>query len=630
MKLRTRFGLYFIAVFGLLTATLSLLQIFWVDRLIINQTTSRMNRYIRSAWNVVQRHEDRLGMLATLLAENDAFTAFNADNPEALRALLHNEAQRWRLDFLTLLDADATVICRSGSDSAGDTLPIPGLERLLQDAGPLQGCMVLPKESLALENAGLAERCRIDGQPADAMALFAAHSIRGPDGTVRGILAAGVALNHAYYLVDQVQQMLFEDRFYAGKRAGTATLFLGATRIATTVLQPDGTRAVGTRVSDEVGARILANGAPWSGRAWVVNDWYLSRYDPIRDPSGKVIGILYIGELERIYTDIRRNTILSNTAVLLLVMAAAFVTISFLSQRTVGQIATLDRATKRFASGDYTARARVRTSNEIGDLAASFNVMAGRIEEDRRQLLAQKAEIERLNSSYLEMLGFVSHELRNSIGSAMFNMQLLLDGDYGALSPEQQEIGNVIAGNLRYLAEMTESYLQLSRIERGEFEALPRTTRITADLIAPVQRRLDGAARAKNMRLDIRVPDDLCCHADPDLVRIVYENLIGNAIKYGCADGAITLDAHVRDGVLELSVHNEGNAIAPERLPHLFNKFQRYDVEERAGKSGTGLGLFIVKQIIDKHGGAIHAESSEAEGTRFSFTLPPCPKRLSG
>lgn len=623
MRLRTRFALYFIAVFGLLTVALAVLQVFWVDRLIINQTTNRMKRYIRSAWNVVQRHEDRLGMLVTLLAENDVFSAFNPDDRAGMRQFLHNEAQRWRLDFLNILDPAGFVLCRSGTEYAGDRMAIPGLEMLKDSMQPLQGFMVLSKEHLVLEGAELEARCRINGQPSDAMTLFAAHVVRGPDNALRGIVVAGMALNHADYLVDEVQQMLFEDRFYGGKRAGTATLFLGPTRIATTVLQPDGTRAVGTRISDEVGEQTLGKGDPWSGRAWVVNDWYLSRYDPIRDPAGNIIGILYIGELERIYTDIRRNTVLSNTVVLLCVMIAAFVVISLLSQKTVGQIATLDRATKRFAAGDYAARARVRTSNEIGDLAASFNVMADRIEEDRRILLAQKAEIERINRNYLEMLSFVSHEFRNPIGSALLNVQLMLDGDCGELSAEQREVAELIAGNLRYLEEMTEGYLQLARIERGEFEAHPRIVRVVADIIDPVRRRLDGAARAKNMRIEVRVPDDLRCHADPDLIRVVYENLIGNAIKYGRVGGVIALEAHADGGRLELSVWNEGKPISPERLPHIFNKFQRYDVEESTGKSGTGLGLFIVKQIIEQHGGAIHAKSSEAEGTRFTFTLSP-------
>ena len=623
MRLRTRFTLYFIFVFGLLTVALAVLQVFWVDRLIIDQTTNRMTRYIRSAWNVVQRHEDRLGILVTLLAENEAFSGFNLDNSAGMRQFLHNETQRWRLDFLNILDPDGFVLCRSGTESAGDRMAIPGLATLKDSMQPIQGFMVLSQEHLALEGAELATRCRINGQPSDAMALFAAQGIRGPDNALRGILLAGVALNQAYYLVDQIQQMLFEDRFYRGKRAGTATLFLGPTRVATTVLQSDGTRAVGTRISDEVGEQTLRRGEPWSGRAWVVNDWYLSRYDPIRDPSGNIIGVLYIGELERIYTDIRRNTVLSNTAVLLCVMLAAFVVISLLSQKTVGQIATLDRATRRFAAGDYAARARIRTSNEIGDLAASFNEMADRIEEDRRILLAQKAEIERLNRNYLEMLSFVSHELRNPIGSAILNAQLLVDGDCGELNTEQREVAELIAGNLRYLEEMTESYLQLARIERGEFEAHPRIVRVLADIIEPVRRRLDGAARAKNMRIEVRIPDDLRCHADPDLIRVVYENLIGNAIKYGRADGIITLGAHAGNNRLELSVWNEGKPISPERLPHIFNKFQRYDVEESTGKSGTGLGLFIVKQIIDQHGGTIRAESSESEGTCFTFTLSP-------
>jgi signal transduction histidine kinase len=110
--------------------------------------------------------------------------------------------------------------------------------------------------------------------------------------------------------------------------------------------------------------------------------------------------------------------------------------------------------------------------------------------------------------------------------------------------------------------------------------------------------------------------------ADRNLLRIVYENLLSNAVKYGRQGGRIVLDACRRGKDVEISVFNDGEAIPQERADRLFSKFQRFDGGDPSGRRGTGLGLFIVKQIIEQHGGRVWIESAAGDGVTFRFVLP--------
>jgi signal transduction histidine kinase len=118
------------------------------------------------------------------------------------------------------------------------------------------------------------------------------------------------------------------------------------------------------------------------------------------------------------------------------------------------------------------------------------------------------------------------------------------------------------------------------------------------------------------------IPESLMLNADSNLLRIVYDNLLSNAIKYGREEGMIVLDAHENTHKVTLSVRNDGEGIPPEKMSKLFKKFSRLDSPEYAGKKGTGLGLYTCKEIIEKHGGEIWADSKMGEWVKFNFTMP--------
>jgi signal transduction histidine kinase len=169
---------------------------------------------------------------------------------------------------------------------------------------------------------------------------------------------------------------------------------------------------------------------------------------------------------------------------------------------------------------------------------------------------------------------------------------------------------------------MIKNYLDLSRLEKGEFNVNKRGVILHDEVLRPLIEELQPEIQQKKMKVDNHIPREMELYADNDLLMIVYDNLLSNAIKYGREAGTIILDAHEDKGEFTMSVCNEGQGIPREKMSALFKKFSRINTPEYAGKKGTGLGLYVCKEIIEKQGGKIWAESEEGKWARFTFALP--------
>ncbi|MFO7975849.1 MAG: cache domain-containing protein [Candidatus Hydrogenedentota bacterium] len=616
MSLRAKFSLLIVFIFGFLTVAMSLLQAHWVRTVVFAQTEARMAQSIHAAWNVLESRRRLLEAHASSLAELGELEEYREAETERLTTFLRLYRERWNLDFIALVDDAGRVVVETGSLRRGAVLPVS------KGMAAESGIVVASPELFDEDAEELLERLVAGGERRDAMVLFAQHPLENEPTSEASHLVAGVVLNGAHQFVDAIQTTIFPSEFYQGKRVGTATVFLGPVRVATTVLLDSGSRAVGTVVSDEVAEQVLEHGEPWTGPALVVDNWYVSRYDPIRNPEGDVVGMLYIGELKQIYDDIESRTLLTSLSVLLAIMAGALVLSFVLVTGILRQITALEQATKAFSRGDYSARANIRTGGEIGELAHSFNRMAEIIEEDRTQIMRQKDEIERANRGYMGMLSFATHEFRNSIGAALLNLQLLKEGAFGKVEGEVLEGVDIVEKSLRYMSDISDNFLQLSRIERGELSVTKSRVKLREAIVEPVLEDKTGLLDTRNMSLEIAIPDEFSVIADPNLLRVVIENLVSNAIKYGKDDGRIVIAGCAWNGGAEISVWNEGPAIPPEQLETLFEKFRRFDAGTVSSRRGAGLGLFLVKHIVDQHEGEVAVESAEGEGTRFIIRLP--------
>ncbi len=300
------------------------------------------------------------------------------------------------------------------------------------------GFALLSAQRLRAEGGDLEERAFVAFEPTpmakprakafetSGMAIMAAAPARDERGNIIGALYAGVLVNRNHSLVDRIRSSVFEERLYKGKPLGTVTIFQWDVRIATNVTLPNGNRAIGTRVSSNVYDKVLENQVSWYDRAFVVDDWYISAYDPIHDVEGRPIGILYVGVLARKYDDIQAN-LWKLYAALSVATAALVLGVGVLfARRLSGSITRLAQAAARIATGDYTLRVPEPSSrDEVLELTRAFNAMAESLrdrEERLRQVNVQlestNESLQRLNSNYLDMLGFISHELKNTLGSS--------------------------------------------------------------------------------------------------------------------------------------------------------------------------------------------------------------------
>jgi two-component system NtrC family sensor kinase len=223
------------------------------------------------------------------------------------------------LDILTITDAQGRVVLRTndpaarGDDQSQDEI----VSMVLRTKELAAGTTIVPAAELARESRLLAEmahldfvqtpmaRIRPETEQTSGMVLKAAAPVLDAQGNLIGVVCAGILLNRNYSIVDKIKQTVFQGVVYEGKDIGTATIFQDDVRISTNVFNDSGERAIGTRIAEDVYDRVVIQELPWTGRAYVVTDWYITAYEPIRDIKNKIVGILYVGILEQKYTDIR-------------------------------------------------------------------------------------------------------------------------------------------------------------------------------------------------------------------------------------------------------------------------------------------------------------------------------------
>jgi two-component system NtrC family sensor kinase len=227
------------------------------------------------------------------------------------------------LNFLTLVDRKGTVIFRFHNPKvSGDSLIHDPFVKGALEKKAISGTQVLSGDELVREGESLAQMAIIPSVPTpkerptkkveetSGMVLKSAYPVIDFNGEVLGVLTGGVLLNRNYEIVDRIKNIVFKGAKYKGKEIGTATIFLGDLRISTNVMDKEGNRAIGTRAMKEVQEQVLGKGAPWIHRAFVVDDWYITAYEPIQDIQDKIVGMLYVGMMESKYALMKERLIL--------------------------------------------------------------------------------------------------------------------------------------------------------------------------------------------------------------------------------------------------------------------------------------------------------------------------------
>ncbi|MBU2549481.1 MAG: cache domain-containing protein [Proteobacteria bacterium] len=644
INLRNRILLTFVLVIIVFAIIGALLGTIFINRTTVEEEQRRVGVDLRSAWSVLDGKIHELSILVSVLGTGKRVAdAFLSPGSEDVRIPLEAVRIQFGLDFLALTDGHGRVILRAASSSVtGDDLTNDPFVGGALNGRSLSGFFILEPERLRREGPDLEERAFVAFEPtpkakpraktteASGLVMMAAAPVQDQRGTVLGVVYAGILLNRNNALVDQIRSSVFEGLFLKGRPLATVTIFQWDVRVATNVILPNGNRALGTRVSAEVYDQVLENNKSWYSRAFVVDDWYISAYDPIEDISGKVIGIFYVGVLAKKYDEIRDNLWkiyggVSLVGALLVVLVGLF-----FSRRMTRSVHRLAEGTLRIAGGELDLNvSEPKADDELRDLTRAFNSMAAslrdreeRLKSARLELEEANANLQRLNQNYLDMLEFVSHELKNTLGVIYTSARALDTGLAGPLAENQASLVGCISRNINTAVVMTRKYLDLARIEKGELRLQAKDIDLIADVVGPVLEEIRDAVVQKGARVQSALPEAARLRGDPTLLRVVYKNLLDNALKYGRDGCLIKLGFNRENGTYRLGVWNEGPGLTPDQLAQLFRKFFRVKTGPGADEKGTGLGLFITKDIVTRHGGSIRAESEPGRWTHFIFTLP--------
>jgi histidine kinase len=286
-------------------------------------------------------------------------------------------------------------------------------------------------------------------------------------------------------------------------------------------------------------------------------------------------------------------------------LAAAVLASTFVARQLVDPIRQMMRASQRIAAGDYHERVEPASNDELGELAHSFNRMAGALEE---------AEQRRL-----ELIGMVAHELRTPLSGIHALLEGLIDG----VLPGEAATYTDMQREVARLQRLVDDLQELSRAEAGQMRFDWQTVDL-ADLVGRAATRLRPQFEDKPVTLTVHVPDSLPpVQADPDRITQVVLNLIGNALQYTEPGGAVTITAAREVSRIRVTVQDTGVGIAADALPHIFERFYRVDKSRSRAGGGSGIGLTIAQLIIAAHGGQIEASSpGSGQGSTFSFALP--------
>lgn len=461
----------------------------------------------------------------------------------------------------------------------------------------------------------------------------------------RAALVGGVLLNRNLGFIDTINDLVYRDRSLPEGSRGTATLFLGDVRVSTNVRLFENVRALGTRVSEAVSDRVLGNGETWLDRAFVVNDWYVSAYEPILDSHGEAVGMLYVGFLEAPFSAARANSLLS---VLLALLAVLAVTVP-LFLRWAGRIfLPLERMTQTMArveAGDLQARIETHGPDEIGQVAGHLDTLLDQVQERdvrlrdwaaalEREIEARTRDLRETNArleqttrqlvlseklaAVGEITASVAHEINNPVAVIQGNLdvarEMLPPEAAGAVKTEF----DLIDAQVHRISAMVAKLLQFARpgdyAPGGEsFEACAAVSDALA--LARHQSGMSGIDIVTDLTTEARVTIDR-----GELVQVLI-NLIVNAIHAMPDGGTLRIAAHEahqeeKDWV-EIVVADTGAGIAPEVLERVFDPFF---TTKRS--RGTGLGLSISQTLVTQAGGTLLAESTPGEGSRFTIRLP--------
>ncbi len=665
VNLQKRLVLGFLIATCLTGAVATLVGIRVMNKSTVNEVQRRVQQDINTAKLIYNYNMEKLASqiryIALRFPLHDTIDSNNLHIREELKRLIHEGTKPsgnqkdsgMRIDMLSLVDANGTVLYRVfNPEISGDNiLRDPVVRKCLEEKAPILSTELMPLQGIKKGNPKLFPRIEMavvktpqsievkESRLSEGMVLRAAYPIVDKEQNLLGALVGGTLLNRNYTIVDKIKETLYHDEKHKGIDIGFATIFQGGVRISTNVMTKNYKRAIGTIVSKEVYEKVIEQGKDWIGRAFVVNDWYISSYTPIFDINKNIIGMLYTGILEAKYRDMKLMTIWMFLGITSLGMVIAFVISFALGHTIIKRIRILKEATDVIATGDLDYQLPRDRFSEFDILDEALNTMVKSLKDRDNRL--QEAFLQLTRTEKLVSLGQiaagVAHEINNPLGGILLYSNLVLEE-----LPEDNLEGRENMGKIIYQTnrckEIVQNLLDFARTPSGEM--LPfQINNITLTSLNLVK----DQSMFLGIKIDTQLADDLPdVKGDRSRLEQVFLNLFINAADAMEGEGKLTITTKLlsrfpdvtEEGAVQtetericllastktvkITISDTGKGIDKAYLSHVFEPF--FTTKE-PGK-GTGLGLSIAYGIIQRHNGFIDVESEPGKGTTINIFLP--------
>ncbi|WP_151669353.1 ATP-binding protein [Nitrincola schmidtii] len=580
-----------------------------------------------------------------------------------LQPLIDDIIERQGLDFLYLIPIEQLIAEQSLRPSIKNRI-----DELLNGES-INGLSVIDQAELETIDPALNQRVLVNvldtpraissDKSLETRGMFVRtlHPIHNHTGELLYVLDGGLLLNHNLEFVDRIRDLVYGQDALPEKGIGTVTLFLDDVRITTNVPaehleQPsrDFVRAIGTRISAEVHEQVLVHERIWIDRAFVVNDWFISAYEPIYSLNDQLIGVLYAGFSESPFISMYRRNLgeLGITLGLIMLISGYFVWRS--AYRLLSPIKRIHRSVMAVRKGDADTRiGQLKAENEFADLAQQFDSMldelaarqeviqqaAEKLEQKvelrthslKRKTLELEKHIELLNATRAELFtkeklavlgeltAGIAHEINNPAAVILGHIDLI-QSELGENSVVQDEIDTVIEQVYRIRA-IINNLLQYSRPGQviDQMQPLDINT-VVQDTVSLVRYALDK----KGISVERDFGDLPSAEGNRQQVQQVLVNLMLNAANAMPTQGRIWLTTRpwqTDDGELgvQIQVRDEGVGMSEEVRQRIFEPF--YTTRE----NGNGLGLSISRSLAKRYGGDIKVESTLGKGSQFTIYL---------
>lgn len=613
---------------------------------------TKVNGDLTIAHQYLSRILENTGEHIQALAVSAAFrdTVGSSQTP-ALPAFLEQSRQTLGLDFLMLVDPQRKPVNPAREPLGAWPVVISALGGTSSTA-----IDIFSSEQLASLSPVLAARAQIElvetpnAVPTDrksetrGMVVHSASPVTLANGE-KAALVGGILLNQNLVFIDTINDLVYREASLPEGSKGTATLFLEDVRVSTNVRLFEDRRALGTRVSAAVRAAVLDEGRTWLDSAFVVNDWYISAYEPIVDSFGKRVGMLYVGFLETPFRQAKYATLLTIVLAFLVVTAVSVPIFLRWARAIFKPLERMSDTITRVEGGNMGARTELKAaSDEIGRVALHLDGLLDQLQQRDRELRQWNEELndrvaERTSELELanrqieattkqlimseklaaigEITAGVAHEINNPIAVIQGNLDVVRSV-LGAKAEEAKVEFRLIDEQIHRISQIVTKLLQFAKPEEyAGYVERHAPSDVISDCLPLVQHLLHKAA-IKLIRDDKATRLVLMNRTELQQVAI---NLIVNAIHAMPKGGSLTIrtqdqDIEARAGVV-VDITDTGVGMTPELIGKIFDPFFTTKRQE-----GTGLGLSISQRLISRQGGRISVQSAPGKGTTFSIWLP--------